>query len=236
MKRYLSSPFFLIALLAFFLPFFAVTCAGGGGFGDFGDFGDLGGQAQEATEVTGLELVTGEAEEKLSESGGTDTPDVPEIGPSPGVIPELPGTGGPEQQIELGTAQILAIAAAAIALLGIFLALVAGRVGGAIAFGLGAIGAIVLFLLKSQFTSAITGALGQGAENLIAVENRIGFWVALGGFIVAAVTGLVRLLLPDRPAYTAPPAAGGFGAPPPGPPPAAPPPGPPPAAPPPAGP
>jgi hypothetical protein len=236
LKRYLSSPFFLIALIAFFLPFFAVTCAGGGGLGDLGG---LGGEVQEATEVTGLELVTGQAEDKLNESGGAPTtPEIPEVGPSPGLVPEIPGlpgtgTGAGSEEVDLATTQILAIAAAAIALLGIFLSLIGGRAGGGMALGLGAGGAVLMFLLKSQFTSAITGALGSGAENLIAVENRMGFWLAFGGFIVAAVTGLVRMLLPDRPAYAAPPA--GFGTAP-GAPPGAPPPGPPPAAPPPAGP
>jgi len=36
MKRILSSPFFLVAALAFLLPFFSVQCAGGGELGDLG--------------------------------------------------------------------------------------------------------------------------------------------------------------------------------------------------------
>ncbi len=235
MKRYLSSPFFLIALIAFFLPFFAVTCAAGGGelLGELG-----GGAAQEATEVSGLELVTGQAEENLQNTGQTpELPSFPGVGPSP--TPDIPfGPGGETggQDVDLSTAQIWAIAAAAAALLGLFLALLAGRVGGAMALILGAAGAALLFLLGSEFKNAISEAVGGEAEAFISVENRMGFWLALGGFIVAGLTGVVRLLLPDRPTSAAP-AATGFGAPPGGAPPAGPPPaGPPPAGPPPAGP
>ena len=235
MKRFLSSPFFLIALIAFFLPFFAVTCGAGAGGGDLLE--GLGGeQAQQATEVTGLELVTGQAEENLEDTG--QTPEIPGVGPSPG-IPGTDAGAGESEPVDLGMAQIWAIAAAAIALLGIFLSLLAGRAGGALALALGAAGAAVLFLLSSEFTSAIDDAVGQEAEAFISVENRMGYWLAIGGFVVAGVTGLVRLLLPDQRTY--PPAgAAGFGgpttgAPPAGPPPAGPPPaGPPPAAPPPA--
>jgi hypothetical protein len=239
LKRFLSSPFFLIALIAFFLPFFAVTCAGGGG--DL--LGGLpgGSAAQEATEVTGLELVTGQAEENLEDTGQTpQVPGLPSVGPSADPTGGVPfGPEGGSEPVDLATAQIWAIAAAAVALLGIFLALLAGRAGGAMALIFGVAGGALLFLLASEFKNAIVGAIGAEAEAFITVENRIGYWIALGGFIVAAITGLVRLLLPDRPAYVAP-AAAGFGGPPAGPvgpPPSGPPPaGPPPAGPPPAGP
>ena len=245
MKRFLASPFFLIALIAFFLPFFAVTCAAG----DLSDLGSLPGadpqaqEALEATEVSGYELVTGEAEENLNETGGIDSPTIPGIGPSPGATPGFPGlptdpTGG--QQADLGMTQIWAIAAAAVALLGIFLALLAGRAGGIIALVLGAAGAALLFLLQSEFKDSLFGGFGEQVEQFITVEPRIGFWLALAGFGLAAVMGLVRLFLPDRPAMEPPATTGtGFGAPPPaGPPPTGPPPpaAPPPAGPPPAGP
>ena len=235
MKRFLSSPFFLVALICFFLPFFAVTCAGFGtesipGLGEIPG----GSEAQEATEVTGLELATGQAEENLRDTDQLDPSGIPGIqegvGPSPGpsVLPGAPQGGeGPD----LGMTQIWAIAAAAVALLGIFLSLLAGRAGGAIALVLGGAGAALLFLLKSEFTNAITSSLGEQAESFIEVEPKIGFWLSLAGFGLAAVLGLVRLLLPDRPTL-APPAGTGFGAPPVGPPPV----GPPPDAPPPAGP
>jgi hypothetical protein len=229
-KRFLSSPFFLLALLCFLLPFFAVTCSGFGA----GGFGELPGaeQAEEKTTLTGLELVTGQAEEDLADpeeitGGGFPGGDLfPVPGPSPsiGVPPEQAADSG----IDLGMTQIWAIAAAAIALLGIFLALMAGRAGGVMALALGVAGAVVLFLLSSSVKSAVDDAIGQEAQGFISVENKIGYMLALGGFIVAAITGLIRLLLPDRPAGAVAGEPSGFGQPPGAPPPAAPPAAPPP--------
>ncbi len=242
MKRFLSSPFFLVALIAFFLPFFAVTCQGQ----NLGDLGSLPGvgaeaaEAEDALEATGVELVTGEAEEDLTETEGVDptipeVPGIPGIGPSPGATPAIPSDPTAGEGPDLGMAQIWAIAAAALALLGIFLSLLGGRAGGAVGLVLGAGGAGLLFLLKSEFTDAVLAGLGSDAggelggqfgaqlENIFEVEPRLGFWLAMAGFGLAAVTGLVRLLLPDRPGL-APPASTGFGPPPAGPPPAGPPP------------
>jgi len=220
LKRYLSSPFFLIALLCFFLPFFAVTCAGGGGIPGLGGGG--GGGGGELTKVTGVDLITGGAEEDL---GDTDVqPDLgfPLGGPTP--LPGVSPAAGGSDPVDLGLSQIWAIAAAAIALLGIFLALMAGRAGGIMALGLGVVGVILMFLLASSVKSSIGDAVGQEAEAFIAVENKIGYWLTLVAFIVAAVTGLIRLLMPDRPVAAAP---AGFeqppGTPPPPPPEATPP-------------
>lgn len=220
MKRYLSSPFFLIALLCFLLPFFAVTCAGGGSIPGLGQGG-----GDALVELTGVELVTGSAEEDLSDQSNFQPDFGPFAGPTPlpGLTPEAGGT----EPVDLGLSQIWAIAAAALALLGIFLALIAGRAGGVMALILGTGGAILLFLLASAVKSSIDDAIGQEAQGVIAVENRIGFWLALGALIVAAVTGLIRMLLPDRPAGVVPEPGTGFGQPPaapPGAPPAAPPP------------
>jgi hypothetical protein len=237
MKRILSSPFFLVAALAFLLPFFSVQCAGGSDLGDLGIPGAE--QADLSEEVTGLELVTGEAEDTFESTGQTPTiPEIPGLETPPA---ELPTTA--PAQVDLGTVQIFAIAAAAIAVIGILLALFGGRAGGAVALILGAAGAVVMFLLFTQFEDAITESVGPQAQGFIEVNQEIGYWLALGGFVVAALTGLLRLVLPDR-AGAPPPrpamagtTATGFGPPPAAPPPAAPPPAtPPPAAPPPASP
>jgi hypothetical protein len=234
MKRFLSSPFFLVALIAFLFPFFTVECAQEG-FGDVA--GQLGGEVTEEqlrTTVTGLELITGEAEETLSETGQDDTP-VP--GPTP-----LPGLGdlGPGQQVDLGVVQILAIVAAATAFLGILLSLLAGRAGGIIALILGAVGTIIMLLLPGRLESGLFGDQAGQISAIIKVTKEWGYWLALAGFILAALTGLLRLVMPDRApvGYVPPPGTGtGFGPPPPPaapPPPAPPPPGPPPSGPPPA--
>ena len=220
MKRYLSSPFFLIALLCFLLPFFAVTCAGGGSIPGLGSGG-----GDALVELTGVELVTGAAEEDLSDQENFQPDLGPFAGPTP--LPDIAEEAGPSEPVDLGLSQIWAIAAAAIALLGIFLALMAGRSGGVMALVLGTGGAILLFLLAGAVKSSVEDAIGQEAQGLIAVENRIGFWLALGALIVAALTGLIRMLMPDRPAGAVPePGTSGFGEPPtaPPPPPAAPPP------------
>ena len=213
MKRYLSSPFFLVALLCFLLPFFAVTCAGGGSIPGLGQGG-----GDALVELTGVQLITGEAEDELSDQENFEPDLGPFAGPTP--IPDIAEEAGPSEPVDLGLSQIWAIVAAALALLGIFLALLAGRAGGVFALILGTGGAILLFLLASAVKSSIDDAIGQEAQGIIAVENRIGFWLALGGFIVAAVTGLVRLLLPERPAGAVPePGTAGFGQPPAAPPP-----------------
>lgn len=216
MKRYLSSPFFLLALLCFFLPFFAITCAGGGGIPGLGGGGGGGG---ELTRVTGVDLITGGAEEDLGDTEEFQ----PDLGPLGGPTP-LPGVSPAADEsdpVDLGISQIWAIAAAVIALLGIFLALLAGRAGAITALILGVVGAILMFLLASSVKSAIGDAVGQEAEAFIAVENKIGYWLTLTGFVLAAITGLIRLLM-DRPVQPAPM---GYeqppGTPPPPPPPAA---------------
>jgi hypothetical protein len=225
MKRLLSSPFFLVAVVAFLLPFFSVQCAGGEGFGELGL---PTGPADLETDVTGLELVTGEAEEELEQTSQAPT----EI---PGLETPIPTPETQAQDLDLGTVQIFAIGAAAIAVLGIILSLLGGRPGGALALLLGAAGGVLLFLTASQFKDAVLGEAEAQLQGLIEVKNEGGFWLALGGFAIAALTGLLRVVMPGaRPAPR--PAAGtatGFGPPSGGPPPTAPPPATPPSPPPP---
>lgn len=202
LKRLLSSPFFLIAIIAFFLPFFSVQCSSGGfgglteglgdlgeGLGEFGeevpDLGQL--QSGELAKVTGVQLVTGQAEDDLRESAEQSAQG--ELAPTP--------APGAEQDVDLGIVQILAIAAAAAAVLGLLLSLLGGRAGGAIALVIGALGALLLFVLASQFENAV---VPDEAGALLVVKNEIGYWLALAGFGIAAITGVIRILMPDRPA------------------------------------
>jgi hypothetical protein len=208
LKRYLSSPFFLIALICFFLPFFAVTCSGFGGFPGAEE-------AETATTVTGLELVTGKAEDTLGDPSEFQS-GLEDLLPSPGPsVAPTPDAGIPQGgAIDLGMTQIWAIVAAAVALLGIFLSIMAGRAGALMALILGAAGAILLFVLQSEFKSSIVEAAGGAqVESFLEVQKKIGFLLALGAFILAAILGLIRLLLPDRPAG-AMAGAGGFQQPP----------------------
>jgi hypothetical protein len=228
MKRLLSSPFFLVAVVAFLLPFFSVQCAGGEGLGELGI---PTGQADLEKDVTGLELVTGEAEEELEQTSQAPT----EI---PGLETPIPTPETQAQDLDLGTVQIFAIGAAAIAVLGILLSLLGGRPGGAMALLLGAAGAVVLFLTATEFKDAVLGEAEAQLQGLIEVKNEGGFWLALGGFAIAALTGLLRVVMPGGGARPAPrPAAAGtatgFGPPPGRPPPTAPPPATPPPSPPP---
>jgi hypothetical protein len=232
-KRLLSSPFFLVALLAFFLPFFSVQCIAGDQLGDLSELG-IEEQELQLPEVTGVQLVTGDAEEEFESAA--QNPPVPEI---PGAETPLPTPEPQAQEVDLGTVQILAIAAAAVALLGLLLSLLAGRAGGTVSLLLGVAGAVVLYLTFIQFRSAVLGEAAGELEGVIRVEQELGFWLSLGMFGLAAAGGLVRILLPDRARVVGAPAAGtatGFGPPPPAtPPPATPPPAtPPPATPPPA--
>jgi hypothetical protein len=228
MKRVLSSPFFLIAAAAFLLPFFSVQCAGGG---NLGDLGIPTGDAELEQDVTGLEIVTGEAEDKFESEA--QNPAVPEIPGLESPVP-IPTPTAAAQEVDLGTVQIISWIAAGIAVLGILLSLLGGRSGGAIALLLGVGGGAALYVMFLQFKDAILGGAAGQLEGLIEVKQESGFWLSLGGFGIAAVTGLVRLLMPGGPraARPVPAAAGsatGFG-----PPPVAPPAQPPPAQPPPA--
>jgi hypothetical protein len=230
MKRFLSSPFFLLAGLCFFLPFVTISCAAGlgeqfaQGLGEaFGEEAGAQLQQEELEEtLTGIDIVLGET----AEPSAAQTP-IP--GPTPIVPTTPPGEAGDNSQLWA----IIALAAAG---LGIFLSLLPGSVGPILAIILGVAGTISVFLIKVE----IDGTIPAQAAAFIDVKYEVGYWAALILFVVAAVTGLLRLFMRGRP--TAPPpapagagTASGFGPPPPSaPPPAAPPPtAPPPAEPPP---
>jgi hypothetical protein len=220
MKRFLSSPFFLLAGLCFFLPFVTISCAAGlgeqftQGLGEaFGEEAGAQLQQEELEEtLTGIDIVLGETAE-------TEAADTPIPGPTPIAPTTPPGAGG-------DSSQLWAIIALAAAGLGIFLSLLPGAAGPILAIILGVAGAVSLFLIKVE----IDGTIPAQAAAFIDVKYEIGYWVALLLFVVAAVTGLLRLFMRGRP--TAPPpapagagTASGFGPPPPSaPPPSAPPP------------
>jgi hypothetical protein len=218
MKRFLSSPFFLLAGLCFFLPFVTISCAAGlgeqftQGLGEaFGEEAGSQLQQQDLEEtLTGLDIVLGETAE--SDVGETPIP-----GPTPIAPTTPPAETGDNSQIW----GIIALVAAG---LGIFLSLLPGAVGPILAVVLGVGGAISMFLIKVE----IDGTIPAQAAAFIDVKYEIGYWAALILFVIAAVTGLLRLFMRDRPRYGPPPpaAAGtGFGAPPPAaPPPSTPPP------------
>jgi hypothetical protein len=194
MKRFLSLPFFLIAVGAFFLPFFMVTCAG---------LSDLPTQpGQEPPEVTGFELATGTAEDKLSETQDfvptpeIPLPDIPGL-PTPDIeIPTPEITTAPEgapTELDLGLVQTYALAAAGALVLGALLSLLGQRFGGVLALILGAGAAGALYLLWTEFEDVILGSVNAEFAALIEVKPQIGYWVAIGGAGVAAVLGLIRL-------------------------------------------
>jgi hypothetical protein len=227
MKRFLSSPFFLLAGLCFFLPFVTISCSAdlgqqfaegfAEGFGEaFGD--EAGAQISEndlEETFTGIDIVLGETGEE------TDAQESPTPGPTATAIP---GLGGLDQTTEASdNSQLFAIIALGAAAVGIFLSLLSGFAGPLLAMILGLGGGVSLFLVKSE----IDGTIPSQAELFVDVKYEIGFWLSLGLFVVAALTGLIRLLMRDRPGLGPPATAPGFGpaaGPPPSPPPAAPPP------------
>ncbi|HEV3475120.1 MAG TPA: hypothetical protein VG602_07125 [Actinomycetota bacterium] len=196
MRRLLSFPFFLIAVGAFFLPFFMVTCAG---------LGELPEQAgQEPPEVTGYELAAGTAEDELAEGQDfTQTPEIP--------LPDIPGLPTPDIELptpevttapegvaadfDLGMVQIYALAAAGALVLGAILSLVGQRFGGGMALLFGAAAAGALYLLFTEFKDVILDSVSPEFAALIEVRPQIGYWVAIGGGGVAALLGLLRLFV-----------------------------------------
>jgi hypothetical protein len=209
MRRFLSSPFFLLAGLCFFLPFVTISCAGNLGGQLTEGLGEALGQEvqgqlqdQEQT-LTGIDIVMGETKE-------TDVAETPVPGPTPLPISPQGGGGGDNSQLWA----IIALVAAG---LGIFLSLLPGSAGPILAIILGIAGAASMFLIKSE----IDGIIPTQAAAFIDVQYELGYWAALILFVVAAATGLIRLLMRDR--TTGPPAVAGPGAepPPPAPPPPA---------------
>lgn len=228
MRKAISPVFFVLAAVCFFLPFFSISCTQ-----QFGDLGDLGGlpgaeqgqadleQIEERTTVTGFEVATGAAEDQLNQQ--SEQP--------PGGTEQIPGLPSPAQTtFDLGTVQIVAIAVLAVALIGLILGLLP-RVGGIIGIILAVLGIVGLLVLNLMYKGAVEDALGAQATQFFDVNTKVGLWLSLVSFALAALAGVWMVLMARRRSVglAGMGAETGFGAPtasPPGaPPPAAPPPG-----------
>lgn len=203
MRRFVSSPLFLIAAACFFLPFITVACAFD--FGEqFGDIGPTGGIPEECTKttVTGFQLVTG------------DSPDVPQecLGEFGEEIPDVPVT----ETDQPGRAW--AITAFAVAVAGVGLSLLRRPAGPIAAVALGLLGVIALIVLRMRAAPD----LPAGVSAFVEIRTEYGFWLALLFFVLAGGWGAFRLVT-ERARAAPPPADTGFGEPAPPPPPEPPP-------------
>ncbi|HEX2030951.1 MAG TPA: hypothetical protein VHL78_06080 [Actinomycetota bacterium] len=183
MRKAISPALFAVVVICFFLPFFTVACSAG----DLGQLGEqLGGDfelpASEELEqtVTGWDLVIGNTEEAAAEA--TD---------------ETPAQTEAEAD---GRPDVYAVVAFAAAVLGIGLSFLRRPLGPILAVGLGLLGAIFLFLLRSR----LTGQIPAQARAFIEVRTEYGFWLALLFFLAAAGWGVYRLVAPREPAAAAP--------------------------------
>jgi MYXO-CTERM domain-containing protein len=178
--RPINPALFLVVGICFFLPFFTVECsaaipealeglAEGLGEGQEFDFGD-----QDLSEsVTGWQLVIGDPGET-----GTTTPGQSSV--------EDPG---PDQ---------VALAAFAVAALGLLLSWIRRPIGPILAILMGVAGTILLVVLWTRISDRIP----QDAQAFVELKAEPAFWLAAIFSTVAAVWGVVRLLferhgLPD---------------------------------------
>ncbi|MGH2724006.1 MAG: hypothetical protein ACRDI0_07015 [Actinomycetota bacterium] len=207
MRRFVSSPLFLVAAACFFLPFITVACAFN--FGEqFEDLGLPGGIPEECTKttVTGFQLVT------------ADSPDIPQECLQEFDQP-IPDIQQPDQD-QPGRAWALTAFAAAVG--GIGLSLLRRPAGAIASVALGVLGAVALVILRASAAPDIPREVGAFIE----VRTEYGFWLSLAFFALATAWGVYRLV--SEGVRAAPPSGdAGFGAPSPPPPVAPPPPGPP---------
>ncbi|HEX9891248.1 MAG TPA: hypothetical protein VGB28_04245 [Actinomycetota bacterium] len=221
MKKGLSPIWFVLIVGAFFLPFVSISCQAPPGFAE--GLGELGGEAGQIPSggfdisVKTLDFVIGG---EPSFSGSQDWQQL---------IQEQAGTESPEKM----KIEPFAIAALGLAVLGIFLALIAGRVGAIMSIVLGAGVTLFMFLLKPQVDKQLElDQVPAEASGFLDITYGLGYWGPLILGLVAAAWGIFRLLAPDgapsampaapAAATGAPPSGTGFestGAPPPPPPP-----------------
>jgi hypothetical protein len=177
----INSVFGLVVAVCFFLPFFTVECsaaipealeglAEGLGEGQEFDFGD-----QDLTEsVTGWQLVIGD-------TGETATP---------------PG----QSSVEDPGPDLVALAAFAVAALGVLLSWMRRPIGPVLAILLGVAGSTLLVVLWTRISDRIP----QDARAFVELRTEPAFWVAVVASGLAALWGALRLLLEGRKASLEP--------------------------------
>ena len=169
--RPINPAFFLVVLICFFFPFFTVQCSaaipealeglaeGLGEGGEF-DFGD-----QDLSEsVTGWQLVIGDPGETGTTTSGQSSVEDP--GPDP-----------------------VALAAFAVAALGLLLSWIRRPIGPILAILLGVAGTILLVVLWTRISDRIP----QGAQAFVELKTEPAFWIAVVVSALGAVWGAVRL-------------------------------------------
>lgn len=184
----INSALFLVVLICFFLPFFTVQCSQAipealeglaEGLGEGGQF-DFGNQDLSES-VTGWQLVIGDT----GETGATPPGQAPVEDPGPDLV---------------------AVAAFALAALGLVLSWMRRPIGPILAILLGVAGTILLVLLWTRITDRIP----QEAQAFVELQTEPAFWIAVVVSGLAALWGAVRLLTergapePETSSYVAP--------------------------------
>lgn len=190
MKKFLSPAFFVLAIICFFLPFVSVSCnpaavqEGLEGLGDSpvpgptdapfpgGGFPGGGGEV-ELFSVTGFDIVIGS--------------DIDVSGP-------LGGLGGAQPTEDAGSAgdfegRFYVILALAAAVLGLGLSFLREKLGSAMATVMGVAGLAFLLLFRMAFSPDL-GAQADAAAGALSVNWKIGWWLALVAFVLAAAAGV----------------------------------------------
>ena len=166
---------FLVVGICFFLPFFTVECsaaipealeglAEGLGEGQQFDFGneDL------SQSVTGWQLVIGDTGEAVPRGQGAAQAEVQDPGPD-----------------------LVALAAFAVAVLGLALSWIRRPIGPLLAIVLGVAGTVLLIVLWTR----ISGRIPQQARAFVDLRAEPAFWVAVIVSGLAAAWGAIRLFL-----------------------------------------
>jgi hypothetical protein len=173
--RTVNPALFLVVGICFLLPFFTVECsaaipealeglAEGLGEGQSFDFGD-----QDLSQsVTGWQLVIGDTGEAVPRGQGAAQAEVQDPGPD-----------------------LVAVAAFAVAVLGLVLSWMRRPIGPLLAIVLGVGGTVLLIVLWNR----ISGRIPEQARAFVDLRAEPAFWVAVILSGLAAVWGAIRLFL-----------------------------------------